>query len=87
MLEWGKKKPPVGKKETQPVKNTAFNFEPCKLELPSGKKDEETPEPESLTHYHHSGVPNIMHIPSHIWSWDSINDDYNKVSLYLEYLL
>ena len=59
-----------------------------KEEQPEGK--EEPPQERErapLTHYHHSGVPNIMHIPSHIWSWDSINDDYNKVSLYLEYLL
>ena len=81
MLEWGKEKPAEGKKGTQPVKNISFNFEPYKLEwekieLPSGKKNKET----LLTYKHHSGVPNIMHIPSHIWSWDSFQDDYEKVS-------
>ena len=45
-----------------------------KVEPPSGR--ERAP----LTRYHHSGVPNIMHIPSHIWSWDSIQEDYAKVS-------
>ena len=79
------KKQDQGKKETQPVKNISFNFEPYKLEwekveMSSGEKDEKTPEPQSLVCKHHSGVPNIMHIPSHIWSWDSIQDDYEKVS-------
>ena len=48
---------------------------------PEGK--EEPPqgrERAPLTRFHHSGVPNIMHIPSHIWSWDSIQEDYAKVS-------